>query len=58
MSGKEIFDALRGDRIKVVVYSHADPLLAFAHAECTRKLYLVGQIIFVNMILQLFYDLS
>lgn len=39
---------------ELVFNGNADTLLTFAHAECSAKLNLIGNIVFVNEILELF----
>ena len=44
--------------MELAVHSHANALLAFAHAEGAAQLDLVAQTIFCNQLLQLFHYLT
>ena len=55
---EEFFYVCGGNGVEIVVKGNAYTLLAFAHAECAAESNLVGDVVFVDHTLELFYDLT
>lgn len=55
---EEFFYVCGGNGIEIVVKGDAYALLAFAHTKSTAEGDLVGNVVFVDQALKLFYDLT
>jgi hypothetical protein len=55
---KEFFNVCGGNGVEIVVKGNAYALLAFAHAESAAESDLVGDVVFVDQALKLFYNLT